>query len=161
MMDNSDAIELLKIYYDEWKYRDENSWKKRLQFFVAILFISTLPVSYQTFGAISLPNSILFMFPISGIFLSFIFLWYCLSEAYRIKSIAFRIEIIINDVFLPKYSKYGLVPIRKKNHDKGKSVHKIFYEPMNIWVPMLFFILELAVSIAMIVFISCGYLFKS
>lgn len=159
-MNNSDNIELLKVYYDEWKYRDENSWKKRLQFFVAITFISTLPVSYQTFGTISLPNDVLYTFPIVGIFLSFTFLWYCLSEAYRTKAIASRIEKIINDVFPSEYSKYGLVPIRKKNLDKNKKVLWIFNEPMAIWIPTLLFVLELALSIAMIVFISDGYLTK-
>ena len=159
-MDNSNINELLKLYYDEWKYRDEKSWKKRLQFFIAISFISTLSVSYQTFGSISLPNSVLFLFPIVGIILSFTFLWYCLSEAYRTKAIAFRIEKMIKDNFPLEYSKYGLVPIRRKNLDKNKKVHKIFEEPMAIWIPMLLFILELALSIAVIIFISQGYLTK-
>ncbi len=80
-----DNIELLKLYWEEWKFRQENLWKRIIQFFVINFFTSTLPLTVNMFS-VHLPNVSLLIFPVSGILLVLFFLWFCLSESTRIRT---------------------------------------------------------------------------
>ena len=103
---NTNLIELLNLYYDEWKYRLDRFRKQMTQSFIVIFFVITLPISIRFFNNIKIPDAIpLLLFPLSGVCLSFIFLFYCLSESSRITTLKNKIKLIINDNFPEKYHK--------------------------------------------------------
>ena len=126
-MDN--MLELLKLYYEEWKFRQENLWKRIIQFFVIIFFTSTLPISIKVFDSsneIVIPNKLLIFFPIAGIFLTIFFLWFCLAESIRINTNDTKIKLIINNLFPPAYGKNGLVPLIYRSRDVLPIFKKLF-----------------------------------
>ena len=47
---NINTIELLNIYYDEWKYRLDRFRKQMAQSFIVIFFVITLPISISFFN---------------------------------------------------------------------------------------------------------------
>ena len=144
-MDRNDYIELLKLYWDEWKFRQEGLWKRILQFFVINFFVSTLPISIKLFS-ISLPKVSLLIFPIVRMMLTVFFLWFCLSESIRITSIDTKIKKIICDLFSEQYAKTTLVPLIKRS----KKVSPIFYWRMATWLPISLSIMQTIVAISMI-----------
>lgn len=153
-MDNrNDMLELLKLYDAEWKFRQENLWKKKVQFFIIIFFTSTLPVSIKIFDdseKILIPDNLSILFPIVGIFLTIFFLWFCLAEAYRLKATDSRKNLIISKLFSPEYEKNGLTPFFRHN----KDVLPIFEWPMAVWVPIFLSVIELFISIFMLLFLT-------
>lgn len=147
-MESNSCIELLKLYWDEWKFRQEALWKRIIQFFCVIFFVSTLPITINMFS-ISLPDVPLLVFPIVGILLAVFFWWFCLSESIRINSIDAKIKKIIQDSFPAEYSKTTLVPFSKQS----KGVAPVFYWRMAIWVPISLSIMQIIVAISMIYFV--------
>lgn len=148
-MDN--MLELLKLYYAEWRFRQESLWKRIIQFFVIIFFTSTLPISIKIFDSsneIKIPDNLLTLFPITGIFLTIFFLWFCLAESIRINTIDTKIKLIINSLFPSTYGKNGLVPLIRRSRD----VLPIFKWRMAIWVPIFLSAIELLISIFMLLF---------
>lgn len=145
---NINTIELLNIYYDEWKYRLDRFRKQMTQSFIVIFFVITLPISISFFNNIKIPNAIpLLLFPISGLCLSFVFLFYCLSESSRIATLRNKITLIIIDNFPDKYLKYP--------HSQNSSKHfSLFKISMTIWVPMGLTIVEIVISAIMIYLIT-------
>lgn len=146
--DDSNNIELLKLYWDEWKFRQEGLWKRIIQFMVIIFFTSTLPITINIFSA-SLPNVSLLIFPAVGILLILFFLWFCLSESIRINSIDAKIKQILQDSYPEKYVKTTLVSLTKRK----KGVLPIFRWRMAIWVPVSLSVMQFIVAISMIYFV--------
>jgi len=146
-----DKIELLKLFYEDWKFRQENLWRKFTKFFVIIFFTSTLPVSISVFNDARLPelDFAIFIFPVSGIFLTIFLLWYCLSESVRIKAVDDKIQDIICECFGAKYTKCGMKSVFK---DK-KEAHPLFCMRMAVWVPITLSIIELIVAFLMLLLI--------
>ena len=138
-------LELLKIYYDEWKYRHEHFWKTLVRFFVVIFFTSTLPITIQVFNGAVIPNIPLAIFPITGILLTILYLWYSLSESLRLNAVNVTMTAMIRDLF-PKYERAKLVSFI----DEGKVAHTIFYMRIALWIPVLFSVIEILISIAML-----------
>lgn len=141
----SDKIELLRLYWDEWKFRQEALWKRIIQFMIIIFFTSTLPITISAFS-VSLPNISLLLFPIIGLLLIAFFLWFCLCEAVRINAIDSFIKQIMKDSFPEKYVKTSL----KSLANPQKQAPPIFYWRMAIWVPVSLSVMQLLVAIFMI-----------
>lgn len=131
-------LELLKIYYDEWKYRLDHMRKQLLQSYVVIFFTTTLPITIGIFDGITLPNLPLIVFPICGILLTIVFLLYCMSEAARIKSLNLKIKLIIKENFPRRYSKTILRPFVNST----KKTPAIYIWPMTAWIPLIMAIAE-------------------
>lgn len=141
---NANPIELLNIYYDEWKYRLDRFRKQMVQSFIVIFFVITLPISISFFNNIKIPNALpLLLFPISGLCLSFVFLFYCLSESSRIITLRDKITLIIRDNFPEQYLKYPC----SQNSSKHFSLFKL---SMTIWIPIGLTIVEIIISAIMI-----------
>ena len=99
-------MELLKIYIDEWKFRQDSLWRRITQFFVIIFFVSTLPVTVAALSEkVILPDIPKAIFPLCGIALSIFFVWFCFSEAHRIAAIDSRCKEIIKNNFPSDYQK--------------------------------------------------------
>lgn len=141
----SDNIELLKLYWDEWKFRQEGLWKRIIQFMIIIFFTSTLPITISNFS-ISLPKISLFTFPIVGILLTLFFLLFCLSESVRIKAIDTLIKQILSNSFPEDYVKKSL----KSLFNDEKEAHWIFRSRMSIWVPISLSVMQLIIAFSMI-----------
>lgn len=145
---NTNPIELLNLYYDEWKYRLDRFRKQMTQSFIVIFFVITLPISIRFFNNIKIPDAIpLLLFPLSGVCLSFIFLFYCLSESSRITTLKNKIKLIINDNFPEKYHKYQYLQYDTKHF----SFFKI---SMKIWIPIGLTIVEIIISAIMVYLIT-------
>lgn len=146
---NNNNIDLLNIYYDEWKYRLDRFRKQMTQSFIVIFFTSTLPISISFFNNIHIPSAIPFMlFPISGICLTMTFLLYCLSEASRIATLRKKISLIISDNFPKQYTKY---PSSSSNNQKHFSLLKM---SMPVWIPIMLSVIEIVIAVIMIYLIA-------
>lgn len=151
-----DENNLLQIYFDEWKFRQESLWKRMIQFLVINFFITTMPITVTAFSGVKLPSSVgFYVYPICGIAISVIFFVFCLSESYRINSIDRLCKKIISDT-LPKYEKRGLVSFDNAKADRGVMAPKLFQKPMAVWVPTLFAVLQIVLAISMIFIIKGG-----
>lgn len=152
--DKDRNIELLSLYYEEWRFRQDGLWKRIVQFFVIIFFTSTLPITVNIFHSISIPNISLLVFPIVGIFLTAFFVVFCMSESVRIKAIDMKIKKIISDCFDPSYCKMDLPSL----FDNTKPAGKIFTKRMAIWVPLSLATMQLILAGFMIWLILSGKL---
>lgn len=141
-------IELLKLYYDEWKYRLDNFRKHMTQLVILIFFTSSLPITVNIFNDIQIPKMPLLVFPISGLLLSIVFLWYCFSEASRIATLDLKIKLIISENFPVPYAKTALI------HMSNKKIFAIFNKRMTIWVPLALTIIEVCIAVFMIYLIQ-------
>ena len=143
-------IELLKIYYEEWRFRQENLWKRMISFFIVIFFISTLPVTSPVVArmfenligseSFSIPENVQLFFPICGMVLSIFFLWYCVAEAKRIEAVDKLTKKIIKKNFPTEYR-------------KRKFPCKTYQIRMSIWIPFVLTVFEIVAAITMIILI--------
>ena len=145
-------IELLKLYYDEWKFREEDLWKKAVQMLIVIFFTSTLPITIGVFGGVNIGNIPLYLFPVSGILLTIFFLVFYLSNSLRIKAVDQKRRKIISMVYGHAFSSYDLPPLLKKS----KKSSRIFRARITIWVPVVLSLILLGISIAILVMIHKG-----
>lgn len=136
--------ELLKIYFEEWKYRLDR-YRKQISQLVVIIFLTTsLPISVKVFENVEIPSIPLIIFPLSGILLTFIFMFYCLSEAARIKSLDKIIKKIISNNYPEEYVKTNLDMVL------NKKLTIILNARMTIWVPIALFFVEIIIALIMI-----------
>ena len=151
-------MELLKIYFEEWKFRQENLWKRMTSFFIIIFFVSTLTITAYMFSGLSIPDISPSFFPICGLILSMLYLWYCFAESHRINAIDELAREIIKTNFPSKYTKRGLRAFQKYKNQVGvepkEKAWKIFQFRMSIWVPLVLTAFEIAVAITMLILIS-------
>lgn len=148
-------LELLKIYVDEWKFRQENLWRRITQFFVIIFFVSTLPVTIAGLSPeVQLPGIPKAVFPLCGIALSIFFVWFCLSEAHRIAAIDKRCNEIINNNFPQEYQKTGLPALKLKETKLEGSALPIFNWRMAIWVPIFLASVEVIIALSMLLVVA-------
>ena len=147
-------IELLKLLYDEWKYRQDGLWKRMIQFTVIVLFISTLPITIGLFNGIALPELPLAFFPVVGIFLSAFFVVFCLAESTRIKSIDRNVKAIEKDIYPPEYQKTTLVSLMNDN----KPASRLLTARMAVWVPISLGGFQIAIAILVLYLIATNNL---
>jgi len=148
---------LLNIYWEEWKFRQENLWKRIIQFYVIIFFVSTLPITVKVFDRVDISFfNYLLTFPIAGLLLTLFFLWFCLSESSRINSVDDKIKKIINDNYPEKYQKSKLIPFTKKSREAGKETFKCFQWRMAIWVPIFLSVTQTIISVTIFILIITG-----
>lgn len=140
-------IELLKLYYDEWKYRLDNFRKQLLQASIVIFFTSSLPITINLFNDVKIPRMPLILFPIAGIGLTIIFMAYCLAEASRINTLDSQIKLIIKENFSSQYHKNSLIPVI------SNKPLKFLCKKMTIWIPIALACFEIIIAIFMILLI--------
>jgi len=88
---------LLETYYDEWKFRNEGLWKRIIQFFVIIFFVSTFPISVRVFerlDGVDLSIISSWIFPVMGTVLSICLFIFCLVEGAKMLLVALEIKKI-------------------------------------------------------------------
>lgn len=141
-------IELYKLYYDEWKYRLDHFRKQIIQLFIVIFFTSTFPVTINLFEHLEMPKVPLLIFPIIGLVVTVLFLWYCFSEAMRISSLDSTLKKILSDIYEDAYTKNELIVLT--NH---KALSTLLNIRMTKWIPVSFAVIQWAISIFMIVLI--------
>lgn len=79
---NTTDIEMVKLYWEEFKYRHENYWKLFFQFSYAIIFLLVVPYVYPE-KIVAIKRYVV-LFPICGIFLSLVAAWILGAEYKRI-----------------------------------------------------------------------------
>lgn len=75
-MNTENNISLLKLYYDEWKYRLDNYRKQIYKIIIVIFFTTTLPISIGIFDKVIIPNIALTIYPLLGLVLTYSFFLY-------------------------------------------------------------------------------------
>ncbi len=130
-------MQLLELYWEEWKYRHENFWKRMTQFFIAIAFLSVLPLIYQSFidEAIKLNQFSLSILPGLSIVLSLFFLWYGFSESVRLIAVNEKINALTRENFEGR--SFLLISVTARRFLKIR-ISKV--------VPWLFFSMELLIA---------------
>lgn len=151
-MNTENNISLLKLYYDEWKYRLDNYRKQIYKIIIVIFFTTTLPISIGIFDKVIIPNIALTIYPLLGLVLTIVFFVYCCAESSRICALDKLIKLIISDTFDNKYKKDNLQPIFIK---KFLFFHKM---RITIWLPIILMALELVIVCIMFVFINKKYI---
>lgn len=146
-------MDLLRMYWDEWKFRQEGLWKRIIQFSIVIFFTSTMPITARALN-VEVPSVSLAVFPVAGIVLTAFFYWFCLCEASRINTIDAKIKGIISDLFSPKYAKTDLLPFSKET----AFLMPLLRAHMSLWVPALLSALHLFIAGFMLYVISTGKL---
>lgn len=146
------VLALLNLYYDEWKFRVEGLWKRIMQFFIIIFFVSTFPITINAFNGLAMPKMPIIFFPISGIALTVFYLVFCLSESSRISSIDNKVKQIITNRF-PDYHKNELPSFSGK-----KRAFFVFRWRMAIWVPCFLSVIQIIIACTIIYLISTGAL---
>ena len=150
-------IELIKLYYEEWKFRQEELWKKTTQLLIIIFFTSTLPVTIKFLGPnYDISGIPILVFPIAGILLTVFFCWYFLSNASRINALDVKRKKVIEKCFGEGLGKDDIQPFLPKNVANNKRPLSIIKWRMSIWVPIFLSCIELLISIAMIILIFQG-----
>lgn len=108
MKENTDysiaAIEIVKIYFDEWKYRHESFWKRLLFFIIITFFATSMPITYSIFENLMLPNIPMVFFPFCGIILALLSYWISIAEYYRLAAVSGTIDSIIKKQNWVKHS---------------------------------------------------------
>ena len=149
-MDTNDRINVLNIYFEDWKYRHENFWKRLNQFTVIIFFTTTLPITFRIFDNLTLPDMSLLFFPICGILLSIMCLFFCWSENCRLVAVDKTIKKILKIGIGERYTKepISLFNNEKLNHRFEKF--PFFKWRIGTWVPLVITILQIALAILVI-----------
>lgn len=150
---NDQKIELIKVYHEEWQFRQGHVWKKFVLFVVVIFFASTMPITVGLFPGLEIPEKLsLYWFPILGIVLTFFFLASNLADAARMSTLDTLIRKIVGDVYPAKYNKKGLDPLLGKNKNRWNP----FNMRMSVWFPILVAVVEIAIAVGVIVLIHNG-----
>ncbi|MBE6932555.1 MAG: hypothetical protein E7464_04130 [Ruminococcaceae bacterium] len=149
-MGKEDTINVLNLYFDEWKYRHENFWKRLTQFSTITFFTSTLPITFRLFDNLKLPNISLLFFPICGFVLAVVCLIFCLAENSRLVAVDKTIKRIVKDKLGHCYEKEQRTLFEKKQWN-----HRIFKLPffewrIGTWVPLVITLLQIGLSILMV-----------
>lgn len=150
---NDQKIELIKVYHEEWQFRQGHVWKKFVLFVVVIFFASTMPITVGLFPGLEIPEKLsLYWFPVLGIILTFFFLASNLADAARMSTLDTLIRKIVGDVYPAKYNKKGLDPLLGKNKKRWNP----FNMRMSVWFPILVAVVEIAIAVGVIVLIHNG-----
>ena len=150
---NDQKIELIKVYHEEWQFRQGHVWKKFVLFVVVIFFASTMPITVGLFPGLEIPEKLsLYWFPVLGIILTFFFLASNLADAARMSTLDTLIRKIVGDVYPAKYNKKGLDPLLGKNKNRWNP----FNMRMSVWFPILVAVVEIAIAVGVIVLIHNG-----
>lgn len=150
---NDQKIELIKVYHEEWQFRQGHVWEKFVLFVVVIFFASTMPITVGFFPGVEIPEKLsLYWFPVLGIILTFFFLASNLADAARMSTLDTLIRKIVGDVYPAKYNKKGLDPLLGKNKNRWNP----FNMRMSVWFPILVAVVEIAIAVGVIVLIHNG-----
>jgi uncharacterized membrane protein len=126
-----EEIELVKIYWDEYKLRHEHYWKSFFRFGFAIVFLLALPFVYPVKTG-SLGNFIIAI-PILAVTLSLFSAWLLRSEYDRLRKTDDNLRVLI-----PKeYRRAATTP---------KGLAKLFEVRIGVVVSVLFGVVFVAIS---------------
>lgn len=132
LADDNHALQIANMYFDEWRYRHENYWKRLIQLSIITFFATSLPVSFQVFGNLKLPEISLLLFPVCGVVLALLCLVLCLSESSHLSAIAKVrkriIQVQFGNDFFPDFI----------------SLH------ISVWFPIVLTILQIALAVLMV-----------
>ena len=134
-----ELLSLMNIYYTEWSHRDSLMWKQVCTFFFAAFVVILLP--FGEFMDTSLTEVIPdFVFPITGIVLSLIFLYITIQYAHRLSKSSDTCRELIEH--LPEEFR------RKKiyNKDRINNLRKLAYI-----VPIIMFLTLIAFAVLVLV----------
>lgn len=136
-INNSTSLEIVKIYFDEWKYRHENFWKRLTQFAIITFFTSSMPITYRVFGRLELPSISMLFFPICGIILAFVSCVFCLSEYKRLDAVGNTIKRIIDAHWGKSLDREELTQ---------NKLGKIFRMKIGVWIPCALMVMQIVLA---------------
>ena len=133
-------LSLMNLYYSEWQHRDSLMWKKMCTFFFAVFIVILLPFAniWDISLATKIPN---YIFPITGILISFVFLHICMQYAERLSKIGETYRALIE--LLPEDYR------RKSIHRQEEIVEK--RKQMAYTVPVMLFLALIIFGIVILV----------
>jgi|GEM_PF-1118536 len=129
-------IEVLKILFDEWKYRQQTLWSlmtKSISFAFALIFLPLLSDSMGVnIASLRIP---LFILPVAGISLSVIIAFFAINEMLRIHRIKMSIKANIKFI--------------SSKFDEALKGNKF-----NNFIPIAVFIVQITLAIIIIIRIA-------
>ncbi len=138
----SDIISLIHLYQEEWIYRDTMFWKHAFKLFYASLIVTLLPFLTETLN-IKIMQISYTCYPIVGLIIAFVFLFFFLSDATRSKAAFDSYNKIMDQ--LPEHIK------RRQIKDVGSKYEKFFSGRIGIVICCIMFAGLLILSLAEII----------
>lgn len=140
------AFDIINMYFDEWKYRHENFWKRLTQFTVITFFTTTMPVTYCILGDFKLPDIPMIFFPICGAVLALLSLLFCLSENSRLMTVDNTIRELVREHFGESFCKHPI--------SNGK-MEMVFRWRIGIWIPSVITVLQMLL-VGFVIWMICS-----
>ena len=128
-----ELLSLMNIYLTEWSHRDSLMWKQICTFFFATFIVISLPFGEIWKIALTeiIPN---FVFPITGIVLSLIFLYITIQYAHRLSKISDTCRELIE--YLPEEFQRRKLYDKDSINDKKKLAYIV---PWIMFVTLIVF----------------------
>lgn len=152
-INNDNEIEVYKVLFEEWKFRQETLWKHMTQFAIVIFFTSTMPITYKALHIGELPQKFnALFFPAVGIVFAVFYVFFCICEATRIQAVDERLNDFLKRNY-PHLAKRGLKPFSDRAKKAGKKISPLLEKKMSLWVPIFLGAIEISISVTMIIYI--------
>ena len=135
------SLELLKIYNDEWIYRDQSLWDCATKMFTLSLVAILLP--YLSGFMVTIPVSP-FIFPFVGILISLFSFYHCMVNAYKMNIMGDTKQRILLKMKLPD------TYLREEIRNKEGLKNKFSSLPTSYTLPVAMLIIQLS-SAALVV----------
>ena len=123
-MKPDEKLELLKLQYEEFKYRHELFWKLFFRFSLAILFLLGLPYAYP--DKVKDFKSLIVFLPFAAIITTLFCYWLLSAEYQRLAAVS----KLLNDLKPDGYKPYHLDPnirfAKLLNRPVGQTVADVF-----------------------------------
>ncbi len=107
-----ETLELLKMYEEEWRFRQTTLWKRITQFTILNFFITTLPFTRKKFPWLEDLTDILgsaLLFPIIGLIMALLTFCFYIAEANRLNTLHEAIMNIRLSYFPCCFCRDGLI----------------------------------------------------
>lgn len=135
---NDNTLEMIRLYYDEFKYRHEHFWNLFFKFAYAILFFITLPFFTKVEGLKAESFNVVldgysYIFPVIACVLSLLATFILLSEYERLSLTIEKCNQLKDECYKPI-----------KMSDKG--IKTIFKIKIGIMLPVIFLISMFAIA---------------
>jgi len=101
--------EMIKLRWDEFKYRHTHYWGLFFRFSFAVLFLLAIPYIYP--DEIKQLSAYIMLFPLAGILVCLIAAWLLAAEYERLRQVSRKLDDLTPKEFLP--DRFELSGIRK------------------------------------------------
>jgi hypothetical protein len=122
--DSKDHLELLKLQFEEFKYRHELFWKLFFSFSLAILFLLALPYAYP--DKVGKLRDLITFLPIAALVITLLCYWLLRAEYQRLAAVRRQLDELKPKGYKQATLAAGSIFEKLLNLSVGKAVANIF-----------------------------------